>query len=61
MDRTTGLPLTFHATARAAALSQLEKVQGDNQVYPSNFPSFDLLRVRGADQYGNAVAPLILA
>jgi len=60
MDRTTGPPLTLRATARAAGLSQLEKLQGDNQVYPSNFPGFDVLRAQGADQYGNAVTPLNL-
>ena len=57
VGRTTGSPLTFHATARAGPLARLEKVQGDEQLSPWNFPSFDLLRVRATDRYGNAVVP----
>jgi len=55
LERTAGPPLTVHATARPGPAIRMDKLRGDGQVVPANFPEFGQLVVDAADAYGNTV------
>lgn len=57
IDRTQGAPLMFTATAVPGPAVRIEKLRGDGQVVPANFPVFGRLWVDATDQYGNTVLP----
>jgi hypothetical protein len=57
IDRSQAAPLAFTATAVPGAAVRIEKLRGDGQEVPANFPEFGQLQVDATDQFGNAVPP----
>jgi hypothetical protein len=54
-DRTNGQPIVIHAITNPGPVVTIEKLYGDSQSVPTNFPQFGVLAARGIDRFGNQV------